>query len=158
MNRVIIHTDGGASPNPGRGGYGAVLQAGDHRKELSGGFAHTTNNRMELMAAIVALEALKRPCQVQLHSDSQYVVKAFTQGWVHNWARKGWQRDKKPVPNADLWQRLLRAVGSHTVEWCWVKGHAGVLENERCDQLAQRALQQPDLPADEGYTDADPDV
>jgi len=139
---VIIHTDGACSGNPGPGGYGAILTFGDVEKELSGGEAHTTNNRMELMAAIVALETLKKPCTVDLHTDSQYVQQGIS-GWIHNWKRNGWRTaDKKPVKNADLWQRLDAAIQRHNVRWHWVKGHAGHALNERADALARAGIAQ----------------
>ena len=134
---VIIHTDGACSGNPGPGGWGAILKFGDVEKELKGGEAHTTNNRMELMAAISALEALKKPCTVDLYTDSQYVRQGIT-GWIHGWKKNGWRTaDKKPVKNAELWQRLDAALKPHQVRWHWVKGHAGHDENERADQLAR---------------------
>ena len=139
-DRVTIHTDGACSGNPGPGGFGAILQWGDHRKELKGGESHTTNNRMELMAAIVALESLKRACAVDLHTDSQYLRNGIT-NWIHTWKRNGWRTsDKKPVKNADLWQRLDAALGHHTINWHWVKGHAGHDLNERADELARQGL------------------
>jgi ribonuclease HI len=138
--RVVIHTDGACSGNPGPGGWGAILQWGDHARELKGAEAHTTNNRMELMAAIVALETLKRPCDVDLHTDSQYLRQGIT-GWIHGWKRNGWKTaDRKPVKNADLWQRLDAAVGRHTMHWHWVRGHAGHDLNERADELAREAI------------------
>ena len=143
--KVVIYTDGASRGNPGPGGYGAVLlyvdPAGvEHRKELSCGYRSTTNNRMELLAVIVALEALLRPCQVEVHSDSQYVVNAFNQHWVQGWLKKGWKNSQKqPVKNVDLWKRLLAAKEPHQVSWVWVKGHAGHELNERCDQLATEA-------------------
>jgi ribonuclease HI len=138
--RVVIHTDGACSGNPGPGGWGAILEWGDHRRELKGGEAHTTNNRMELMAAISALEALKRPCDVDLHTDSQYLRQGIT-GWIHGWKRNGWRTaDKKPVKNVDLWQRLDAAVDRHTVHWHWVRGHSGHDLNERADELAREAI------------------
>ncbi|MBR3235428.1 MAG: ribonuclease HI [Atopobiaceae bacterium] len=143
--RVTLYTDGAARGNPGPGGYGAVLLYVDpsgveHRKELSCGYKNTTNNRMELLAVIVGLEALLRPCEVDVHSDSQYVVNAFNQHWVQGWIKKGWKTSqKKPVKNADLWNRLLAAMEPHQVSWHWVKGHAGHALNERCDQLATMA-------------------
>jgi ribonuclease HI len=134
---VTVHTDGACSGNPGPGGWGAILKFGDKEKELKGGEAHTTNNRMELMAAISALEALKKPCQVELYTDSQYVRQGIT-GWIHGWKKNGWKTaDKKPVKNAELWQRLDLALKPHQVHWHWVKGHAGHAENERADQLAR---------------------
>ena len=138
--RVVIHTDGACSGNPGPGGWGAILQWGGHTRELKGGEAHTTNNRMELMAAIMALEALKRPCDVDLHTDSQYLRQGIT-SWIHGWKRNGWRTaDRKPVKNADLWQRLDAAVDRHTVHWHWVRGHAGHDLNERADELAREAI------------------
>ena len=142
LPHVIIHTDGACSGNPGPGGWGAILQFGDHTKELKGGEGHTTNNRMELMAAISALEALKKPCRVDLHTDSQYVQNGIS-GWIKGWKKNGWRTaDKKPVKNADLWQRLDAAVADHEVKWHWVKGHAGHDLNERADQLAREAIAQ----------------
>ena len=143
--RVVAYTDGSSRGNPGPGGYRAVLLYTDpagteHRRELAEGFTLTTNNRMELLGAIVALEALRRPCQVELHSDSQYVVNAFNQHWVDGWLRRGWKNaQKQPVKNVDLWRRLLKAVAPHEVTWLWVKGHAGHALNERADKLATRA-------------------
>lgn len=145
LQHVTVYTDGSSRGNPGPGGYGAVLLYTDpagqeHRKELSCGYAKTTNNRMELLAVIVALEALLRPCDVEVHSDSQYVVNAFKQHWVDGWLRKGWKTaSKQPVKNVDLWKRLLAAKEQHRVSWVWVKGHAGHELNERCDQLATEA-------------------
>lgn len=138
---VIIHTDGACKGNPGPGGWGALLQTGGgHEKELWGGEANTTNNRMELMAAIMALEALKRPCKVDLHTDSKYVMQGITE-WMRGWKARGWlTADKKPVKNADLWQRLDAARLRHDVKWRWVKGHAGHELNERADQLANRGV------------------
>ncbi|KIC56293.1 MULTISPECIES: ribonuclease HI [Brevundimonas] len=140
-DHVIIHTDGACKGNPGPGGWGAVLQAGGgHEKELWGGEANTTNNRMELMAAIMALEALKRPCKVELHTDSKYVMQGITE-WMRGWKARGWlTADKKPVKNAELWQRLDAARLRHDVKWRWVKGHAGHELNERADQLANRGV------------------
>ena len=138
--RVVIHTDGACSGNPGPGGWGAILSFGDRTKELMGGEAHTTNNRMELMAAIVALEALKRPCAVDIHTDSQYLRNGIMT-WINNWKRNGWRTaDKKPVKNVDLWKRLDEALQPHDVKWHWVKGHAGHAMNERADQLARDGL------------------
>jgi len=138
--RVTIHTDGACSGNPGPGGWGVILQWGDHRRELKGGEGHTTNNRMELMAAIMALESLKRPCAVDIHTDSQYVRNGIM-SWIHGWKLNGWRTsDKKPVKNSDLWQRLDAAIGHHDVTWHWVKGHAGHDLNERADELAREGL------------------
>ena len=140
LSHVIIHTDGGAAPNPGPGGWAAILSFGDREKELKGGEPGTTNNRMELMAAISALEALKRPCRVDLHTDSKYVQQGISQ-WIHNWKRNGWKTaDKKPVKNGELWQRLDAAVAHHQVRWHWVKGHAGHEFNERADRLVGEAI------------------
>jgi ribonuclease HI len=139
-NRIAIWTDGACSGNPGPGGWGAVLISGAHEKDLKGGEADTTNNRMELTAAIEALDALKRPSVVDLHTDSQYVKGGIT-GWIHGWKRNGWKTaDKKPVKNIDLWQRLDTALQRHNVTWHWVKGHAGNEANERADQLARDGM------------------
>jgi ribonuclease HI len=149
---VEIYTDGGCEPNPGAGGYGVVLLHPRKRAEASGGFRLTTNNRMEILAAIAGLEMLNQPCKVTLYSDSQYVVKAMMEGWVATWKRRDWWRTNKERPeNVDLWQRLERLCETHQVEFRWVKGHAGNLENEHCDELSMAALRQPNLPADEGY-------
>lgn len=144
--KVTLYTDGAARGNPdGPGGYGAVLQYVDskgtlHEKELSAGYRKTTNNRMELMAAIAALEALVKPCQVELYSDSKYLTDAFNQHWIDSWQKKGWRKsDKSPVKNVDLWKRLLAAMKMHQVTFHWVKGHDGHPENERCDRLATSA-------------------
>ena len=140
MSDVTIYTDGACSGNPGPGGWGAILISGEHRKELNGGEAETTNNRMELTAAIEALNALKRPCTVALYTDSVYVRDGITK-WIHGWRRNGWRTaDKKPVKNAELWQALEQALKRHTVDWHWVKGHAGHPENERADELARDGL------------------
>jgi ribonuclease HI len=137
---VIIHTDGACSGNPGPGGWGAILESGEHRKELSGSEAGSTNNRMELMAAISALEALKGPSRVDLWTDSVYVRDGITK-WIFGWRRNGWKTaDKKPVKNVELWQRLDEATKRHTIEWHWLKGHAGHPENERADELAREAI------------------
>jgi len=141
MSHVIIHTDGACKGNPGPGGWGAILQFGDRTKEMSGGEPLTTNNRMELTAAIMALEALTRPCQIDLHTDSKYVMDGIT-GWIHGWKARGWKTaDKKPVKNDDLWKRLDVARARHEVKWHWVKGHAGHALNERADQLANRGIE-----------------
>lgn len=140
MPSVVIYTDGACSGNPGPGGWGAILMSGEHRKELSGGEVQSTNNRMELMAAISALEALKRKSNVELHTDSNYVKNGITQ-WIHGWKRNGWRTaDKKPVKNAELWQRLDEMRQRHNVDWHWVKGHAGHVENERADELAREGM------------------
>lgn len=152
LQHVEIYTDGGCEPNPGPGGYGVVLLHPKKRREISGGFRRTTNNRMEIYAAIAGLEILKEPCKVTLYSDSQYLVNAMMEGWVTAWKKKKWWRKQtERVPNFDLWERLLTLCEKHQVEFRWVKGHAGNRENERCDQLSMEALRKPDLPADEGY-------
>lgn len=155
--KVRIYTDGAARGNPdGPGGYGTVLEYVDtkgelHIKELSQGYVKTTNNRMELMAVIAGLEALNRPCEVELYSDSQYVVNAFNQHWIDSWLKKGWKRGKnEPVKNVDLWKRLLKAKEPHQVTFIWVKGHDGHAQNERCDLLATSAADGTDLIVDEG--------
>ena len=146
--QITIYTDGAAQGNPGRGGYGVVLLSGPFRKELSAGYAHTTNNRMELLAVIAGLEALRYDqCEVTIYSDSQYVVNSVEKGWVFGWERKGF-KDKK---NADLWTRFLKAYRRHRVRFVWVKGHADIPENERCDRLAVAAASLPNLPPDTGY-------
>ncbi len=139
MSIVEIFTDGACKGNPGAGGWGALIRYGEHEKELSGGEADTTNNRMELLAAIRALQALKRPSRVKLTTDSAYVKDGITR-WIHDWQKNGWRTAaRKPVKNADLWQELLAAATEHTIEWAWVKGHAGHAENERADILASNA-------------------
>lgn len=157
--KVKIYTDGAARGNPdGPGGYGTVLEYTDtkgklHTRELSQGYRRTTNNRMELMAVIAGLEALNRPCEVELYSDSQYVVNAFNQHWIEGWIKKGWKRGKnEQVKNVDLWKRLLAAKEPHTVTFIWVKGHNGHPQNERCDELATGAADGNDLIADEGIS------
>lgn len=140
MPRIEIYTDGACSGNPGPGGWGAILRDGEHEKELSGGEDETTNNRMELMAAISALEELEFPSQVDLHTDSTYVKDGITK-WIHNWKRNGWKTAaKKPVKNVDLWKRLQAALSRHDVLWHWVKGHAGHPDNERADELARMGI------------------
>ena len=152
VKEVTIFTDGGCEPNPGPGGYGVILIYGNTQKELTGGFSLTTNNRMELFAAIAGLQALKFPCMVKLYSDSKYLVDAMTKGWAQKWQKNGWWRNKKAkASNIDLWEKLLALCMQHQVEFEWVKGHAGLGPNERCDELAMAALKQPNLPADEGY-------
>ncbi len=137
MKEITIYTDGACSGNPGPGGWGAILEFGPHRKELSGGEAHTTNNRMELSGVIFALKALKEPCLVDLYSDSKYVIDALEKGWVYNWERNNWiKKDKKPALNPDLWKELLMEIRRHKVTFHWVKGHADNPNNNRCDQLA----------------------
>jgi ribonuclease HI len=139
---VDIFTDGACSDNPGPGGWGVLLRYDGRERELHGGEAATTNNRMELMAAIMALENLKRPVKARLHTDSQYVMKGITE-WIHDWKRRGWKTaDKKPVKNVDLWQRLEAALARHDVKWIWVRGHAGHAENERVDALARAGAEE----------------
>ena len=139
MTEVEIFTDGACKGNPGPGGWGAIIRSGAHEKELSGGEPLTTNNRMEMMAAIRALQALKRPCSVTLHTDSAYLKDGITK-WIHGWKRNGWRTaDKKPVKNAELWQALLAAAERHQIKWVWVKGHAGHPDNERADKLSSDA-------------------
>lgn len=157
MSKVQIYTDGSARGNPdGPGGYGTVLRFTDskgqmHEKEMSGGYVRTTNNRMELMAAIIGLEALNRPCEVELYSDSKYLTDAFNQRWIDGWIAKDWNRGKSgPVKNIDLWKRLLKAKEAHQVKFIWVKGHAGHPENERCDRLATSAADGDGLMTDQG--------
>lgn len=142
MDRVEIFTDGACSGNPGPGGWGAILRYKGTEKEIFGGEADSTNNRMEMMAAISALEALTRPSKVDLTTDSSYVKDGITK-WIHGWKKRGWKTaDKKPVKNMDLWQRLEKALERHDVEWHWVKGHAGHAENERADELARQGVEQ----------------
>lgn len=156
LKPVTIYTDGACLGNPGPGGYGVVLLYNGHRRELSGGFRLTTNNRMEMMAAIVGLESLKFRCRVSLISDSEYVVNAINQGWARRWRANNWLRTKKDrAVNPDLWARLLDLCEAHDVTFSWVRGHAGNRENERCDRLAVAAAHNPDLPIDEGYEKGD---
>jgi len=148
MEPINLYTDGASRGNPGPGGYGVVLTCGPHRKELSGGFACTTNNRMELLAVIVGLEAIKRPnAQVNIYSDSSYVVKAINEGWLPNWVKKGLHKQK----NTDLWERFLKISSKHQLRFFWIKGHAGHPENERCDKLAVDAATGGNLAEDTGY-------
>jgi ribonuclease HI len=150
--RVTIYTDGSALGNPGPGGYGTVLMMDDHRKELSGGFRLTTNNRMEILAVIKGLEALQERCHVELYSDSQYVINGIIKGWAKKWKSKGWMRNKTDkAVNPDLWDQLLTQVGRHDVAFNWVRGHTGVEENERADRLAVGAAEASGLAVDEGY-------
>jgi ribonuclease HI len=152
VKKVTIYTDGGCSPNPGPGGYGIVLIYGEQRRELSGGYRNTTNNRMELTAAIRGLQALKEPCAVTLFSDSQYVVNGITKGWARRWKSKGWiKSDKRPAENIDLWEDLLNLCETHTVRFEWIRGHNGHAENECCDRLAGDASRCQDLPIDSVY-------
>lgn len=147
MDKVIIYTDGASRGNPGNGGFGVVLMSGVHRKELSGGFKTTTNNRMELLAVISGLEALKRPCEVTIYSDSKYVIDSIEKGWLWGWVRKDFAGKK----NKDLWLRYLEASKSHNIKFVWVKGHAGNVNNERCDFLATSAADSTDLLIDKEY-------
>ena len=150
--QVTIHTDGACLGNPGPGGYGVILDYNGRRKEFSGGYGLTTNNRMELLAVIVGLEALNRPCRVVLHSDSRYVVDAVSKGWAAKWRQNGWMRNKRAAAvNPDLWERLLNLLALHDARFHWVRGHSGEPNNERCDALATAAARQPDLPPDPGY-------
>ena len=152
VKQVRIYTDGACLGNPGPGGYGVVLLYGPLRKELSGGFRLTTNNRMELMAAIVSLQSLKSPCEASLFTDSQYVVNAMSKGWARRWRQQSWMRNKKEkAVNPDLWELLLNLCERHRVTFFWVRGHAGDPENERCDELSKEAATAKDLPPDKGY-------
>jgi len=156
---IVIYTDGACEPNPGAGGYGVVLLFEKRRKEVSGGFRLTTNNRMEIYAAIKGLELLKEPCKVTIYSDSQYLVSAMMEGWVEKWKKKNWWRtSKERVVNIDMWEKLTALCEIHEVTFIWVKGHAGNVENERCDQLSYAALRQKELPPDEGFENPPPDV
>jgi len=149
--KVDIYTDGSCIGNPGPGGYGAVLVSGGRRKEISQGFKRTTNQRMELMAVIAALDTLKKPADIRLYTDSMYVRNGIT-SWVRNWVRNGWKTaGKKPVRNRDLWERLIDLADRHEIEWKWIKGHAGHRENERCDELANAASRAGDRVEDRGY-------
>lgn len=142
LSKVDMFTDGACSGNPGPGGYGTILRCGGVEKELSGGNPDTTNNRMELMAVIVGLKALKRPCDITIYTDSQYVANGITKGWAESWRRNGWRKaDKKPAQNPDLWEALLDELSKHEYKIVWLKGHAGHPENERCDKLAVAASQ-----------------
>jgi ribonuclease HI len=155
LPQVTIFTDGGSLGNPGPGGYGVVLLYKGQRKELSGGFRRTTNNRMELMAAIAGLEALKFPCAATINTDSRYLVDSMNQGWARRWRANNWRRNRREkAQNPDLWERLLDLCDVHQVTFQWVKGHAGHPENERCDELSVQAAQRPDLIADKVYEQA----
>ncbi len=156
MKNVTIYTDGACTGNPGPGGYGVVMLYEGHRKELSGGFLHTTNNRMEIFAVIRGLELLNQPCKVNLYSDSRYVVDAIEKHWLDNWIKKNWVRkERKPVLNVDLWKRVSQLLNVHQVKFIWVKGHAANPENERCDYLARTAIEKGELVKDEGYSPED---
>ena len=151
---VTIYSDGASLGNPGPGGYGTVMIFGEHRKELAQGYRRTTNNRMELLGAIVGLEALSRPCTVDLWSDSTYVVHAMSKGWLQGWQKRGWKTSaKQPVKNKDLWLRLIAATSGHEIRWHWVRGHSGDPMNERCDELAVAAANAVGLLVDEGFAD-----
>ncbi len=156
---VQLYSDGSSRGNPGPGGYGTILSYTDaqgvtHERELSQGYIKTTNNRMELRGVIAGLEALNRPCNVEVFTDSQYVANAFNQHWIDGWLKRGWKNSKKePVKNKDLWKRLLQAAEPHSVRFIWVKGHAGHPENERCDALATNAADNPDKIFDEGFSE-----
>ncbi len=150
MDKVTIYTDGGCSPNPGAGGWGAVLLSAKHNveKHIYGSEAESTNNRMELTAAIKSLETLKRPCKVEFHTDSQYLQKAFTQGWIEKWQKNNWRTaHKKAVLNQDLWEKLIEMTKIHDIEWKWVKGHSNNKYNEICDQLVHKARKELNKPA-----------
>ena len=151
MKEVTIYTDGACSGNPGPGGYGVVLIYKKHRKEMSGGFSRTTNNRMELLSAIIALETLTESCKVTLYSDSRYLVDAVTESWLWSWRQHNWLKaDRTPVKNVDLWERYLTVQERHKIAMVWVKGHAANAENNRCDELARTAAAREDLPEDPG--------
>ncbi|MGI9244551.1 MAG: ribonuclease HI [Verrucomicrobiales bacterium] len=150
--KITIYTDGSSRGNPGPGGFGTLLIAGSKRKEISVGYQRTTNNRMELLAAIAGLEVLKRTSSVTLYSDSKYVIDAINKGWLRGWKRRGWiKSDKKPIKNIDLWKRLDAASADHEITWKWVKGHAGNPNNERCDELATSAADSGNLRPDRGF-------
>lgn len=152
LKKVTIYTDGACTGNPGKGGYGAVLIYNGHRKEISGGYQLTTNNRMEMIAAIASLRSLKEKCEVTLHSDSKYLVDAVNLGWAKKWQANGWKRNhKESAKNPDLWQEILDLCQQHYIDFVWVKGHSGILENERCDVLAVAATKQGNLLVDIGY-------
>jgi len=153
MKKITVYTDGACSGNPGPGGYGAILLYKGQKKELSGGYKLTTNNRMEIVAVLTALEALKEPCEVEIYSDSRYVVDAIEKGWAEKWRKNGWKRNKSdPAVNVDLWERMLELLSKHDVKFIWVKGHADNPGNERCDELARGFILSGELLEDEGYT------
>lgn len=156
MKKVHIHTDGSCLGNPGRGGWAAVLQSADgsSSREISGGYAHTTNNRMEILAVIEGLRALKEACEVDLYSDSQYVCNAVEKRWLVSWKKNNWVKaDKKPVKNRDLWEQLLPLLAEHKVRFIWLRGHSGHAQNERCDELARAEAAKRDLPIDAGMAE-----
>ena len=157
LQEVVIYTDGGCINNPGPGGYGVILLYKGHRKELTAGFRRTTNNRMEILAAIKGLEALKDRCRVIIYSDSQYLVNAIEQGWAHRWQENNWRRNRKEMAiNPDLWERLLELCDKHEVRFQWVRGHAGTTENERADELARESALGENLGVDELYEKGPP--
>lgn len=150
---IIIYSDGACLGNPGPGGWAAILLWNNHHKEISGGFAHTTNNRMEIMAVLEALRTLKQPCSIVINTDSRYLHDAVEKKWIQKWQKNGWKTtDKKPVKNQDLWEQLSSFLDQHQIRFQWVKAHDGQKENERCDQLAKQAANQPDLPRDHGLS------
>lgn len=152
MKKIAIYTDGSCLGNPGPGGYGVVMKYNSHTKELSKGYRLTTNNRMEMMAAVAALKSLKESCEIHLTTDSQYLRQGINQ-WIHNWRKNGWRTaDKKPVKNVDLWQQLDQLSQQHKIHWHWVKGHSGHTENERCDELARTAAEGKNLAEDSGFS------
>lgn len=152
MPAVQIYTDGACSGNPGPGGYGCILIYQKHTKEISGGYNLTTNNRMELMGIIKGLEQLKKPCNIDLYTDSRYIVDAFNRGWIRSWMNKDWKKsDGYPVKNVDLWKRLMELAKPHKINWIWVKGHAENELNDRCDRMAVKASKGENLPDDPGY-------
>ncbi len=153
LKPVVIYTDGACVGNPGPGGYAAVIMYGGHRKEISGGYRLTTNNRMEIMAAIEGLKVLREPCAVTLYTDSQYLANAISKGWAKRWRANGWMRTKADrALNPDLWEQLLDLCAKHDVKFVWVRGHAGNTENERCDELSTAICRRSDLPPDPGYS------
>jgi ribonuclease HI len=154
LKEIVIYTDGACSGNPGPGGYGCVLRYNKNRRELSGGFRKTTNNRMEIIAAVKGLESLKYPCRIELYSDSKYLVNAIEKGWAKRWKANNWMRTKtEKAKNPDLWETMLKLCDIHQVKFIWVKGHASNEENNRCDELAVEATSGSDLPIDAGYED-----
>ena len=158
LREVNIYTDGACIGNPGPGGYGVVLLYGQHRKELSGGFRLSTNNRMEITAAIVGLQSLKSKCRVTIYSDSQLLVDSINQGWAKKWRKKGWKKGSNWVLNADLWQELLNLCDEYEVNVVWVKGHSNILENDRADQLSMRAAQSTSLAIDDAYENGETQI
>jgi len=152
MKHILIYTDGACRGNPGRGGFGTILNYNGHIKEISAGYSKTTNNRMEILAALVGLEALSEPCKVTVYSDSKYLIDAMSKGWLYGWKKKNWTRGPgKPLKNVDLWKRMDEVIRKHDITWKWVKGHAGHPENERCDELATTAADKHGNPPDPGF-------